>query len=154
MGVAWWDRYDAGKKIDLTCMRINDVYFLHLPGEVFIEYQLAAQRMAAEKHGVSTQPGDDPQTGSETQAGGESGSGRNSKRRPFVAVAAYSDCGPAYVPLAEHYPQGGYEIGLCVPGRVSGRPYWHVVIVERRDEAERWARRVEPLGKLDLQLGQ
>ena len=55
---------------------------------------------------------------------------------------------------ARRLPQGDYEIGLCVPGRVSGQPYWHTVIVKDRDEAQRWARRVESLGRLDLQLGE
>ncbi|MFY9317579.1 MAG: hypothetical protein WAO95_18725 [Burkholderiales bacterium] len=55
---------------------------------------------------------------------------------------------------ARRLQQGDYEIGLCVPGRVSGRPYWHTVIVEDRDAALRWARRVESLGRLDLQLGE
>lgn len=55
---------------------------------------------------------------------------------------------------ARRLAQGDYEIGLCVPGRVSGRPYWHTVIVKDKDEALRWALRVEPLGRLDLQLGE
>jgi len=36
----------------------------------------------------------------------------------FVAVAAYGDGGPWYIPTAEAYPQGGYEIerAICAPG--------------------------------------
>jgi hypothetical protein len=35
--------------------------------------------------------------------------------RPFVAVAGYGDTGPGYIPMAHHYPEGGYEIGAsCV----------------------------------------
>jgi hypothetical protein len=33
----------AGKKIDLACLSIGNVRILHLPGEPFIEYQLAAK---------------------------------------------------------------------------------------------------------------
>lgn len=126
MGVAWWDRYDAGRKIDLTCMRINDIYFLHLAGEVFIEYQLAAQQMIAAKHGVSTQPAEEASAASVAsglRAGRDEDSpvafaprGGRSAAAPFVAVAAYGDCGPAYVPTAAAYPQGGYEITMAWVG--------------------------------------
>lgn len=99
MGVAWWDRHDAGKKIDVSCLRINNVYFVHLPGEAFIEYQLAAQQMLAEKHGVSTQAAE-----------------QGDSRAPFVAVAAYTDCNTAYIPTAVAYPQGGYEVTMAWVG--------------------------------------
>lgn len=35
----------------------------------------------------------------------------------FVATAAYGDGGPWYIPTAESYPQGGYEVGVafCEP---------------------------------------
>jgi hypothetical protein len=36
----------------------------------------------------------------------------------FVAVAAYGDGGPWYIPVKEEYPCGGYEVGVafCAPG--------------------------------------
>lgn len=37
------ERVKAGKKIDLACLSIGNVRILHLPGEPFIEYQLAAK---------------------------------------------------------------------------------------------------------------
>ncbi|MFV1994265.1 MAG: hypothetical protein ACC661_02420 [Verrucomicrobiales bacterium] len=63
----------------------GDVALLHLPAEVFVEYQLAAQRAAPTK---------------------------------FVAIAAYGDDGPWYIPTAAAYPQGGYEVSVafCEPG--------------------------------------
>lgn len=87
MGLACWDRHEAGKKIDLTCLRINDVCVLHLPGEPFLAYQLAAQEL-----------------------------GRAAERPQFVAVAGYGDNGPAYIPLAENFPEGGYEVGMAWRG--------------------------------------
>lgn len=36
-------RQQAGKKIDISCLKIGDARILHLPGEPFIEYQLAAK---------------------------------------------------------------------------------------------------------------
>ena len=38
-------RCQLGHKIDITCLRIGSARMLHLPGELFVEYQLAAQKM-------------------------------------------------------------------------------------------------------------
>ena len=43
--LAWLNRCQAGDKIDITCLRLGPGYLLHLPGELFVEYQLAAQQM-------------------------------------------------------------------------------------------------------------
>ena len=43
--LAWLRRCKAGHKIDVACLRIGGVFLLHLPGELFVEYQLAAQKM-------------------------------------------------------------------------------------------------------------
>src|SRR5690606_27304592 len=43
--LAWLQRTESGRQIDLGCLRLCDVYVLHMPGELFIEYQLAAQQM-------------------------------------------------------------------------------------------------------------
>lgn len=43
--LAYLDRVTAGRQIDVSCLRLRDVYLLHLPGELFVEYQLAAQQM-------------------------------------------------------------------------------------------------------------
>ena len=41
--LVWLRRLEAGKKIDLSCLNIGSVRILHLPGEPFVEYQLAAK---------------------------------------------------------------------------------------------------------------
>lgn len=41
--MAWLRRVQAGKTIDVGCLSIKDVRILHLPGELFVEYQLAAK---------------------------------------------------------------------------------------------------------------
>jgi hypothetical protein len=46
---------------------------------------------------------------------------------------------------AQKLTQGDYEIGICVPGRVSGKPYWHTLLVKRRSEAVHWASTVQPI---------
>lgn len=38
-------RRDSGKGVELSCMKIGPVSVLHTPGELFVEYQLAAQEM-------------------------------------------------------------------------------------------------------------
>ncbi len=46
--LAWLLRQKEGKKIDLSLLKLGSVWLLHLPGELFIEYQLAAQEMVPE----------------------------------------------------------------------------------------------------------
>lgn len=41
----WARRCEAGEQIDVTCLRLGPAYLLHMPGELFVEYQLAAQKM-------------------------------------------------------------------------------------------------------------
>jgi len=43
--LAWMRRARAGHKVEPCCLRIGPVYLLHMPGELFVEYQLAAQKM-------------------------------------------------------------------------------------------------------------
>ncbi|MBX9680134.1 MAG: hypothetical protein K2X38_15340 [Gemmataceae bacterium] len=43
--LAWAERCRRGDKIDVQALKLGGVYVLHLPGELFVEYQLAAQKM-------------------------------------------------------------------------------------------------------------
>ncbi|OYP31072.1 hypothetical protein CGZ80_21680 [Rhodopirellula sp. MGV] len=43
--LAWLLRCKAGHQVELGCLTIGDVRVLHLPGELFVEYQLAAKAM-------------------------------------------------------------------------------------------------------------
>ncbi|PAY20262.1 hypothetical protein CKO51_07030 [Rhodopirellula sp. SM50] len=43
--LAWLGRCQSGHKIDLACLAVGDVRVLHMPGELFVEYQLAAKKM-------------------------------------------------------------------------------------------------------------
>jgi hypothetical protein len=43
--LAWLDRCTAGDPIAITCLRVGSTRMLHLPGELFVEYQLAAQAL-------------------------------------------------------------------------------------------------------------
>jgi len=43
--LAWAARCAAGDKIDITCLALGPIAVLHMPGELFVEYQLAAQKM-------------------------------------------------------------------------------------------------------------
>ncbi len=48
--LAFVRRTKAGHKIDITCLRIGNTRMLHLPGELFVEYQLAAKAMRPDLH--------------------------------------------------------------------------------------------------------
>lgn len=41
-------RRKSGMPIDLSCLQLGNAYILHMPGELFVEYQLAAQAMKPE----------------------------------------------------------------------------------------------------------
>lgn len=82
--VAWIRRYRREVPITLSALHVNGASLLHLPAEVFVEYQLAAQQAAPER---------------------------------FVACAAYGDGGPWYIPTAEAYGQGGYEVSVAWCGQ-------------------------------------
>jgi len=43
--LAYLQRVNSGRGIDLQCLRLGDAQVLHLPGELFVEYQLWAQEM-------------------------------------------------------------------------------------------------------------
>jgi hypothetical protein len=40
---AWVNRIETGKQIDLQCLSLGRARILHFPGELFVEYQLAAK---------------------------------------------------------------------------------------------------------------
>jgi hypothetical protein len=43
--LVWLRRCRAGDTIDVACLRVGEARVLHLPGELFVEYQLAAQKL-------------------------------------------------------------------------------------------------------------
>jgi hypothetical protein len=43
--LAWLLRCRSGHKIDLSCLSVGDVRIVHMPGELFVEYQLAAKTL-------------------------------------------------------------------------------------------------------------
>jgi hypothetical protein len=43
--LVWLRRCKAGDTIDVACLRLGKARVLHLPGELFVEYQLAAQKL-------------------------------------------------------------------------------------------------------------
>jgi hypothetical protein len=48
--LAFVKRMAAGTPIDISCLKLGDVRLLHLPGELFVEYQLAAQALLPGAH--------------------------------------------------------------------------------------------------------
>jgi hypothetical protein len=43
--IAWLRRCQEGRQIETTCLRLGRARILHLPGELFVEYQLAAKSL-------------------------------------------------------------------------------------------------------------
>jgi hypothetical protein len=43
--LVWLRRCLAGDKIEIPCLRLGNARVLHMPGELFVEYQLAAQKL-------------------------------------------------------------------------------------------------------------
>jgi hypothetical protein len=43
--LAWWKRRQQGSTIDLACLGLGSARILFMPGELFVEYQLAAKSM-------------------------------------------------------------------------------------------------------------
>ena len=56
--LAYLTRVESGRPIDVTCLTVGDVRMLHLPGELFVEYQLAAQEMRPDLHVMMAAYGD------------------------------------------------------------------------------------------------
>jgi len=56
--LAWLKRCEAGKLLDLTSLGISNVRILHMPGELFVEYQLAAKAMRPDMHVAMAAYGD------------------------------------------------------------------------------------------------
>lgn len=44
--LAWLKRTEAGQPVYVSCLSLGDARILNMPGELFVEYQLAAQEMA------------------------------------------------------------------------------------------------------------
>src|SRR5262249_6961662 len=42
--LVWLRRCLAGEKVDIACLHLGKARVLHMPGELFVEYQLAAAR--------------------------------------------------------------------------------------------------------------
>lgn len=56
--LAWVRRVKAGHQIDITCLSMGNTRMLHLPGELFVEYQLAAKAMRPDLHVMMAAYGD------------------------------------------------------------------------------------------------
>ena len=48
--LAWLKRTEKRQEIDVACLRVDMVRVLHMPGELFVEYQLAAKAMRPDLH--------------------------------------------------------------------------------------------------------
>jgi len=51
--LAWLQRTQQEHKINISSLKLDNVWMLNLPGEIFVEYQLAAQQMRPNDHVVT-----------------------------------------------------------------------------------------------------
>jgi hypothetical protein len=56
--LAWVVRCKAGHAIDIACLHVGQSRVLHMPGELFVEYQLAAKKMLPDAHVAMAAYGD------------------------------------------------------------------------------------------------
>lgn len=56
--LAWVMRCKSGHAIDIACLRVGQSRILHMPGELFVEYQLAAKKMRPDLHVAMAAYGD------------------------------------------------------------------------------------------------
>ena len=56
--LAWVRRVKSGHQIEITCLTVGNTRMLHLPGELFVEYQLAAKAMRPDLHVMMAAYGD------------------------------------------------------------------------------------------------
>lgn len=56
--LAWLLRCEHGHQIDIGCLSLGDIRVLHMPGELFVEYQLAAAAMRPDLRVVMAAYGD------------------------------------------------------------------------------------------------
>ena len=56
--LAWALRCESGHKVDLSCLKVGKARILHMPGELFVEYQLAAKKLRPDLHVAMAAYGD------------------------------------------------------------------------------------------------
>lgn len=57
--LAWVRRMKSGHQIPIACLRLGPVSVLHMPGELCVEYQVAAQKMCPDQFVLMAAYGDD-----------------------------------------------------------------------------------------------
>ena len=56
--LGWYRRCNEGRTINAACLAVNDIRVLFMPGELFVEYQLAAKKMRPRQHVAMAAYGD------------------------------------------------------------------------------------------------
>jgi hypothetical protein len=56
--LAWLLRCREGHRIELALLEVNNIRVLHMPGELFVEYQLAAKELGGDRHVAMAAYGD------------------------------------------------------------------------------------------------
>lgn len=84
------ERKRRGRKIDLSCLRAGDAAIVHMPGELFVEYQLAAHDMRPDAMVCMAAYGDRSPSYIGTAAAYDQGGYETSERTSYVAPTVES----------------------------------------------------------------
>lgn len=85
MQLAWLERQRAGHQVEIGCLGIGDIRVLHMPGELFVEYQLAAKAARADRRVAMAAYGDYGPAYIGTARAYEEGGYETEPRSSFVA---------------------------------------------------------------------
>ena len=88
--LAWLQRVQTGHTIDVACLSVGTTRILHLPGELFVEYQLAAKEMRPDLHVAMAAYGDYGPGYIGTASAYDAGGYETSRRASYVAPEAES----------------------------------------------------------------
>ncbi len=103
--LAWLERSEAGHEIDIGCLRVGSARVLFMPGELFVEYQLAAKATAPKLQVAMAAYGDYGPAYIGTEAAYPQGGYETSSRASHVAPGAEKVLMGAVERLLKEEPQ-------------------------------------------------
>lgn len=130
--LAWLTRCEAGEAIDVSCLRLGKARVLHLPGELFVEYQLAAQRLRPDLFVAMAAYGDYAPGYIGTEVAYEQGGYETAPPSSLVAPSVEGVLLAAITSLLRDEPEASAEEPKVIPLWEGGAPGFE----DRRGEEE------------------
>lgn len=108
--LAWIERVRSGHHITASCLRVGTVRMLHFPGELFVEYQLAAQAMRPDLNVMMAAYGDYGPAYIGTAVAYREGGYETELRSSFVGTDAEVEILRSIRKLLDMPPDGSAEV--------------------------------------------